>query len=208
MVGRAILAGALALLVVPRPAAAGERRFELGAGLGLDALGAYDVGEALGGPSVRDDLGPATFGFFFQGAVLVTSALSVGADATIAFGGLVRTDERYFGEHSATGSTVTASARGRLGWRPVVRPGLEAWVGVSAGMERMSEATGLGSVKLDSVVVGPWVGVALGAGFVVQLAAELHVPVHGEIGDEAGDPTGAFVSGGIRLAWLYGFGRR
>ena len=201
--------GALATVALLAGVARADHRrlVELGAGLSVDVLGSYDVGKALGGPAVRNDLGPATLGVFVSGGLWLTEAVTVGLEGTLAIGGLVKTDERYFGQTSNVGSSLTVSGKLVVGWRGLERGNLAGRAGVEAGVERMSEATGPGSVHLDSIVAGPWLGVDIGHFVTVQLHADLHVPVRAEIThQESGDPSGVFWSAGVRAAFTFGVG--
>ena len=206
----AIAAAALALL--PGRAHAGaeddEAAFELGGGIDFTLLGSYDLGEGLGDPPERSDLGPGTLGVVVTGDARLSPALRLGVEAGIAVGGLVRTDERYFGGPSDVGSTATVWVRGRLGSTVMTRPGLRLRVGGGLGLERMSEATSGGSVRLDSLVAGPWAALLIGRGLVAELHGELHAPLRGEIDYRSGDPDGLFFGGGVRLAYVFGIGSR
>lgn len=183
--------------------------FEIGGGIAFDALGRYDVGKELGGAAVHDDLGPGTLGVYATGSVWLAPRWSIGLEGTLSIGGLVRTDERYFGGRSNVGSTLTVSSKVVAGWRGLEHGRLAGRAGVDLGVERMSEASGAGSVHLDAIVGGPWLGVELGRFVMVQLRADLHVPVRAEISDQAdGDPSGVVWSGGVRVAVQFGVGPR
>lgn len=185
-----------------------EAAFEIGGGIDFSMLGSYDVGEGLGDRAERNDLGPGTLGVVITGDAQIAPALRLGGEAGIAIGGLVRTDERYFGGSSDVGSTATVWLRSKLGWTALATPGLRLRIGGGLGLERMSEATGAGSVRLDSVVAGPWAALVIGRGLVAEVHAEAHAPLRGEIGDRDGDPDGGFVSAGVRLAYVFGIGWR
>lgn len=201
---------AVVLVALAATSAHADRRLiEIGGGIAFDALGSYDVGKELGGAAVHDDLGPGTLGAYAMGGVWLTPALSLGLEGTLSIGGLVHTDERYFGGRSTVGSTLTVSSKLVAGWRGLERGHLAGRAGIDVGAERMSEATGAGSVHLDSIVGGPWLGVELGRFVVVQLRADLHVPVRAEItGQGHGDPSGVVWSGGVRVAVVFGVGPR
>jgi hypothetical protein len=186
----------------------GEAAFELGAGVDFTMLGTYDVGEGLGDPAERSDLGPGTLGVLVSADARIAPALRLGAEAGIAIGGLVRTDERYFGGSSNVGSTSTVWVRSKLGWTAIVSPGMRLRVGGGLGLERMAEATGSGSVHLDSLIAGPWAALIIGRGLVAEVHGELHAPFRGEIGDRSGDPDGLFFGAGVRLAYVFGLGWR
>lgn len=200
----------LAVVLVSSPALADDRRqIELGVGLAFDVLGGYDVGKELGGPAVRSDLGPATLGVYVSGGIWISPTTLVGLEGTLAVGGLVRTDERYFETNSNVGSTLTVSSKLVAAWRFLERGKLAARAGLDAGIERMSEATSPGSVHLDSLVGGPWIGLDLGRFVQVQLRVDLHFPVRASISKQAsGDPSGAFASAGVRVAFVFGVGPR
>ena len=186
-----------------------RRLIELGAGASFDVLGSYDVGKGLGGTAVRNDLGPGTLGIYLTGGLWLTHEIVLGIEGTLSIGGLVRTDERYFGASNNIGSTLTLSSKVVGGWRGLERGRLAGRAGVDAGMERMSEATGSGSVRVDAIVAGPWIGVEVGRHVVVQLRADLHVPVRAEISHQSsGDPSGVFWTGGVRAAFVFGVGPR
>lgn len=186
---------------------ADRRLLEIGGGIAFDALGHYDVGKELGGDAVHDDLGPGTLGVYVTGSAWIAPRWSLGLEGTLSVGGLVKTDERYFGGRSTVGSTLTVSSKLVAGWRGLELGRFAGRVGADLGVERMSEATGAGSVHLDSLVAGPWLGVELGRFVLVQLRADLHVPVRAEISDQAdGDPSGVFWSGGVRVAVQFGVG--
>jgi hypothetical protein len=186
----------------------GEAAFELGAGVDFTMLGEFDVAEGLGDPAERSDLGPGTLGVLVSADARVAPALRLGAEAGIAIGGLVRTDERYFGGSSDVGSTSTVWVRSKLGWTAIVSPGVRLRVGGGLGLERMAEATGSGSVHLDSLIAGPWAALIIGRGLVAEVHGELHAPFRGEIGDRSGDPDGLFFGAGVRLAYVFGLGWR
>ncbi len=189
-------------------ARADERILQLGGGIAFDALGSYDLGAELGGASRHSDLGPGTLGAVLQAGVLVTRDLTLGGEARIAVGGLVGTDERYFGTREQIGSTLSVDAKLNVGWTAARRGPWAGQLGADIGIERMIESTGAGSVHLEAIVGGPWVGLALGH-VVLQLRGDVHVPVHGLISDQAsGDPRGAFYSGGVRLLYVFGVGPR
>jgi hypothetical protein len=179
---------------------------ELGGGIDFTVLDSFDVGESLGGPTERNDLGPGTLGVFVAADLRVVPALRVGGEAGIAIGGLVRTDERYFGGRNDVGSTLTAWLRSKVGWTALPVPGMSVRVGGALGVERMAEATGAGSVHLDSIVAGPWASLVVGSGLVAEVHADLHAPYHGRIGDDTGNPDGLFFGAGIRLAYMFGLG--
>jgi hypothetical protein len=186
-----------------------RRLVELGAGAAFDVLGSYDVGNRLGGAAVRNDLGPGTLGVYVAGGIWLTEAVIVGVEGTLSVGGLVRTDQRYYGEASNVGSTSTVSSKLTAGWRGLQHGRIAGRAGTDAGIERMSEATGAGFVHVDSIVGGPWIGVELGKHIVVQLRADLHVPIRAEISKQSsGDPSGVFFSGGVRAAFVFGVGPR
>ncbi len=198
---------AIVLVALATAAHAERRMIEIGGGVAFDVLGTYDVGKELGGAAVHDDLGPGTLGVYAAGGLWLTPALTVGIEGTLSVGGLVRTDERYFGGRSTVGSTLTVSSKLVAGWRGLERGHLAGRAGIDVGAERMSEATGAGSVHLDSIVGGPWLGVELGRFVVVQLRTDLHVPVRAEItGQSHGDPSGVVWSGGVRVAVAFGVG--
>ncbi len=203
---------AAALLLAPGRARAepddGEAAFEIGGGIDYTMLGSYDVGEGLGDPPERNDLGPGTLGVVVTGDARVAPALRLGVEAGIAVGGLVRTEERYFGSSSDVGSTSTVWVRPKLGWTAITSPGLRLRTGAGVGLERMSEATGAGSVHLDSLVAGPWAALVIGRGLIAELHGELHVPLRGEIDDRSGNPKGVFFGAGLRLAYVFGIGLR
>jgi hypothetical protein len=186
-------------------AAAERSSIELGGGLDVTALGSYDLGAALGTGAQRDDLGPATVGVFVAADFPFAETATVGAEGGIAFGGLVKTDERYFGERNMIGSTVTAWARARA--KVALRPRL--LVGASAGIARLAESTRAGNVRVDTLVAGPTLAVPLGHGFAAELHADLNIPFRASIGDvRSGDPTGTFFAAGLRLAYTFGIGGR
>ncbi|MBL0220130.1 MAG: hypothetical protein IPQ07_40460 [Myxococcales bacterium] len=201
---------ALALLMLTTTAAqADDRRFEVGGGTSFDLLASYDVAEGLGRPATGNDLGPGTLGFFGYGGFWITDALVVGIEGELAIGGLVRTDEHYFGSRSNVGSTLTVSSKLLAGARVLERGWVSGRVGGELGAARMSEATGEGSVHLDAIVAGPWIGVDLGRHVMVQLSGDLHVPVRAEISNQVhGDPSGVFLSGGVRVVYVVGLGHR
>lgn len=197
------------VLAASSVAAADDRRFEVGGGSSLDVLGSYDVGEGLGRPAMRSDLGPATLGVFGYGGIWLTDAMTVGVEGTLSIGGLVRTDERYFAGRSNVGSTLTVSSKVIAGWLVLTRGWLAGRAGLDVGAERLSEATGAGSVHVDAIVGGPWIGADLGRHVIVQLRADVHVPVRAEISGQAhGDPSGVFGSAGLRVAYVVGLGHR
>jgi len=179
---------------------------ELGGGIDFTVLGSFDVGESLGGPEERSDLGPGTLGPFVAADLRVAPTVRIGAEAGIAIGGLVKTDERYFGSTSNVGSTSTVWLRAKVGWTALPVPGMSVRIGGAAGVERMAEATGAGSVHLDSIVTGPWASLVIGSGFVAEVHADLHAPYHGRIGDDTGNPDGLFYGAGIRVAYMFGLG--
>jgi hypothetical protein len=184
----------------------GEAAFELGGGVDYTVLGSYDLGKALGEPAERSDLGPGTLGVVVTGDARVAPALRLGLEAGIAVGGLVKTDERYFGGSSNVGSTSTAWLRSKLGWTASTSPRLRLRVGGGVGIERMAEATGSGSVHLDSLVAGPWAALVIGRGLVAELRGDLHAPLRGKIDDRRGNPDGVFFGAGVRLAYVFGIG--
>jgi len=185
-----------------------EALFELGGGIDFTVLGSYDVAQGLGDPAERNDLGPGTLGVVLTGDVRIAPAIRLGAEAGIAIGGLVRTEERYFGSSSTVGSTATVWIRSKLGWTAIHRPGMGLRIGGGLGLERMSEATGAGSVQLDSIVAGPWAALLIGRGLIAELHGDLHAPYRGQIGDRSDNPDGVFLAAGVRLSYVFGFGRR
>jgi hypothetical protein len=200
----------LVALVVHPAGVAAAPSFELGGGLVVDALGSYDVGEALGGEPAGNDLGPGRLGGFVYGGIVAGPSIAAGLEGGAALGGLVGTDERYFGGRSNVGSTLSAWLRTTGAWKVRLGAGgrMYARAGVGAGIERLAESTGAGGVHVDSIIAGPWVGLDVGAGITVQLHADLHVPVSAGIDDMEGDPDGSFVSGGVRVAYLLELPRR
>src|SRR5262245_52173062 len=106
MLPRALTIAAAIALIVSTASAESMHAIELGGGLDFAILGSYDVGESLGGMAERNDLGPGTLGLFVIVEVPVAPALRIGGEAGLAAGGLVRTDERYFGMASDVGSTL------------------------------------------------------------------------------------------------------
>jgi hypothetical protein len=186
------------------PTAEREADVEFGGGVDFTALGSFDVGESLGRMAERNDLGPATLGVFVTADVAVGSGVRLGGEAGIAIGGLVRTDERYFGNSSDIGSTLAVWLRGKVGWTALARPGKRVRLGGLLGIERLAEATPLGSVHLDSAVLGPWAALLIGRGVVAEVHADVHIPYRGNIGDQNGDPDGTFFGAGVRLAYVFG----
>jgi hypothetical protein len=197
------VAGAQPGTVVPSRTEPAEPRFEIGGGVGFAALGSYDVGAELGGPAGGNDLGPGTLGFFVTGDVQL-APVRLGIDAGLAIGGLVRTDERYFGGQSNVGSTATVWLRSRLAWTAVTARRVRLRLGGTLGVERMSEATGAGGVQVDSLLAGPSAALVIGRGLVLEVHADLHSPFRAAIGDDDGNPTGAFYSAGVRVAYVFG----
>jgi hypothetical protein len=193
---------AVALAMAPVDAAGDEARFQLGGGVDFSLLGSYGVAEGLGRSPAGDDLGPGTLGVFLVGDALVAPALRLGLEAGIALGGLVRTDEKYFGGQSDVGSTSTVWAAARLGWTAVASRAVHLRVGARLALERLSEASGAGSVRLDAIAAGPAVALVY-RGLAAELHGEVHAPFRGQIGDDSGDPDGAFLSAGLRLAYLF-----
>lgn len=209
VVARAPTLGLALLMLAPGAARADDRPLELGAGVSLDLLGKYDVGAHLGSAPRGNDLGPATLGGFVYGGARVGPELVVGAEAGLAIGGLVRTDERYFGGRSALGASLNVNAKLVLGWIGP-REGTRRWrVGGDLGLERLVESTEAGSVTLDAAVGGPWFGVELGDHVVLQLRTDIHAPITANIGDYlTGDPGGVFYSVGVRALFVLGAGAR
>jgi hypothetical protein len=201
----------LALAAASSVAVAEPRRpaVELGGGIDFTMLGSFDVGKSLGGMAERSDLGPGTLGVFVILDLPVSDQAIIGAEAGIAVGGLVKTDERYFGMRASVGSTLTVWLRAKAGWSVGSSSGPRARVGAAVGVERLSEATGLGSVRLDALVAGPWLALPLGRGITAELHADIHIPYRGNIGDDMrGDPSGTFLGGGARINYVFGLGRR
>jgi hypothetical protein len=194
----------VAWIMLSAGVAAADDRAELGGGIDFTMLGTYDVGEALGGPAERNDLGPGTLGVFV-GLDVPVAPVRIGVDAGIAIGGLVRTDDRYFGGTSDVGSTLAVWLRGKVGWSPRAR----IRIGGAVAVERFVEATGAGSVKLSSVVAGPWASIRLGRGVLAEVHADVHVPYRASIGDAmSGDPDSVFVGAGVRLGYVFDVGGR
>jgi len=204
-----VLSTFVVLLAMPSLLHAEDRLVELGGGVSFDALGSYDVGHALGLAGTGEDLGPATLGMLLGMGLRPTDALTVSVRGEVAVGGLVGTDERYWGSHETVGSTLTVRAGAGADYRVLERGRLRLSVGGQALVERLSESTGLGFVHVDALALGPILVLGWGPSFRVQLQPLLHLPWAAEIQNRAsGQPGGMFVSGGLQLLWFGGLGTR
>tara|TARA_R110002073_G_scaffold303128_1_gene471126 strand:+ start:83207 stop:83851 length:645 start_codon:yes stop_codon:yes gene_type:complete len=181
---------------------------DIGASVRMNALGTYDVGKELGGGALRNDLGPATLGFEVFAGIRPTNKLRIAGEFGLAIGGLVKTDERYFGSQSSVGSTTTVSAKASVGYSLGYTKLLRYRAGMVAGVERLSESSGSGYVRLDSVTGGAWFEVGTQGGWSLQLRAEMHLPhsasIQGQVEDAS--PGGSFSTIGVSGAYSFSLG--
>ena len=182
-----------------------KRSIDIGTSVRFNSLGSYDVGKALDMSSDGNDLGPGTLGLELFAGFSPVPKLRLSAEFGIAIGGLVGTDERYFGSSSETGSTISASAKVSAGFELGKLGSLPYSVGAVFGTERLSESTGLGFVRLTALTAGAWLEVAAKSGWSLQVRAELHKPysasIEGQVED--GSPSGQFTSLGVAGAYRF-----
>lgn len=199
------------LLLLPSAALAGPGSampVDIGAGVRLNAQGTYDVGKEVGIGALRNDLGPATLNFEGFAGLRPTTRLRIAGEFGIGIGGIVKTDERYFGDRSNVGSTITLSAKASVGYSLGYTQFWRYRAGAVAGVERRSDATGFGFVRLDTGTVGSWLEVGTAGGWSLQLRAELHKPYHAEIQGRIVDssPSGHFSTIGMNGAYTFSVG--
>lgn len=181
---------------------------DVGGGVRLNALGTYDVGKEVGREALRNDLGPATLGVEVFAGFRPMNRLRIAGEFGLAIGGLVKTDERYFGTSSNVGSTLTATAKASVGYSIGHSQNLRYRLGAVAGVERLSEATGPGYVRLDTVTGGVWFEVGTAGGWSAQVRAEVHKPTNASIQGQVEDasPTGHFSTIGVGAAYSFSLG--
>ncbi len=198
--------------------------WQLGTGVQFRHAGEVDLAALADadGYGAQSDTSPGQLGWQISGGIQPVPALEIGADASIAVGGLAIGDveERYFGQQDNVGGSSTFEAGGAVRWVPVLSPDLRLFAGGAASWQRMAASSGIGHAHLDSLAVGPEAGLRWrltdGEAFdgELQLRGDVrwHEPLRVEVGHSADnvlfettDPAEAFWSFGVSVSWIFAF---
>jgi hypothetical protein len=198
--------------------------WQVGAGVQYRHASEVDLAAMAGadGYGAQSDISPGQLGLQLSAGLQPLPAFEIGLDASIAVGGLALGDveERYFGEQDTVGGSSTVEGGGALRWVPELSPDLRLLIGGAAAWQRMSTASGLGSAHLDSLAIGPEVGVRWRATDGETVDGELQLRVDGrwhrplraevlrsseDVLFETTDADDPFWSVGVSVSWLFAF---
>lgn len=159
-----------------------------------------------------NDVSPGVLGFSLTAGLRVDETWEVLARASIGVGGLAlgHVEERYHGQTANLGGSSTIYAGGAARLSPELADGVLLLAGLGAELQRMNAASPVTTTRLDSLAVGPELGLAVrtyGVRWELLLEGRAHIPQMVQVGSPAvrtTDPAGGpFWSAGLRLGMVW-----